>query len=127
MRFFLLSLLLMMPPSCAPWVAAGSDKQGNPKLIVSGGFAHQLKAGAITAKNNGIEVSMVLEEADGTEVIKTVSGDIVTTKGVDAYYGHENKKVDTDGKIKINESNNALKGKESDNLLQEKTFVPPTE
>lgn len=119
-----LIVLLFSLSACAPFVVASSDKQGKPRLIVSGGFAHQLKAGAITAKHGPVEVSMVLEEADGTEVIKTVSGDIVTSKGVDAYYGHETQKVKTDGKIKINQSNNGLKGKISDNEVVTETFEP---
>lgn len=101
--------------ACGPTVWNDSNKYGQPRTIVVMGFASKFKSAAVVTKNKDVTTEVIVEEMDGTEVIKTVSGDIVTAKGVDAYYGHENTKVKTDGKVKINQSNNDLKGKISDN------------
>lgn len=126
-----LRLLLLAPclllVSCGPTVWNDSNKYGQPRTIVVMGFASKYKSAAVVTKNKDVTTEIIVEEMDGTEVIKTLSGDIVTAKSVDAYYGHENQKVTTDGKVKINDSNNALKGKISDNekAVATENFVEP--
>jgi hypothetical protein len=125
MRIVAAALMLSLA-GCHPNIWVDSNKYGQPRVILFGGFGNELQEGILTAENGKAKASMILRGADGTKVINTISGDIVTAKGVDAYYDNDNIKTTTDGKVKINQSNNDLKGKVSDNAKEEVlgTFEP---
>lgn len=60
--------------SCAPFQMAGTNSRG-AYVIQSGGVGHKMKGGVLKAKHGDIDLEQILEEPDGTEVVKQISSD----------------------------------------------------
>jgi hypothetical protein len=124
-----LPLLCLACIGCAPYAVVKTDPAGNPHITVSGGTAHKLQEGIIRAKKGDAEVEMILTNADGTEVPKQVSADLVTYGLARIWGKRDMNKDNVEGSVQKNQSNNDLKALESNNAKETTlgTFQPTPE
>jgi hypothetical protein len=89
--------------SCAPFQIAGTSKNGNPYVVQSGGVLHKMKGGVLKATNGTIVLEQILEEPDGTEVVKQISSDRLSLGLARVWSGRDKHTSDNDTTVELGE------------------------
>lgn len=97
-----LLIVAFLLSSCAPFQMAGTNSRG-AYVIQSGGVGHKMKGGVLKAQHGDIILEQILEEPDGTEIVKQVSSDRLTLGLARVWSGRDKHVNDNETSVKLGE------------------------